>query len=51
MKDEHWSQLDNAVYRKLHTENTITERLQSSPKYIQTSRYNSLPLPPISMLK
>ena len=27
MKDEHWSQLDIAVYSKLHTENTITERL------------------------
>ena len=26
IKDEHWSQHDNAVYSKLHTENTITER-------------------------
>ena len=26
MKDEHWSQFDNAVYSKLHTKNTITER-------------------------
>ena len=27
MKDERWSQLDNAVYSKFYTENTITERL------------------------
>ena len=28
MKDEHWSQLDNAVYGKIQTENTI-ERLRT----------------------
>ena len=27
MKDERWSQLDNAVYSKLHTEKTMTERI------------------------
>lgn len=26
MKDEHWSQLDNTVYIKLHIENIIIER-------------------------
>ena len=34
MKDERWSQLDNAVYSKLHTENTITERLHFLEKTI-----------------
>ena len=34
MKDEHWSQLDNMVYSKLHTENTITERLHFLEKTI-----------------
>ena len=34
MKDECWSQLDNAVYSKLHTENTITERLHFLEKTI-----------------
>ena len=27
MPNDHWSKLDNTVYRKLHIENTITERL------------------------
>ena len=34
MKDERWSQLDNVVYSKLHTENTITERLHFLEKTI-----------------
>ena len=34
MKDEHWSQLNNAVYSKLHTENNITERLHFFEKTI-----------------
>ena len=40
MKDEHWSQLDTAVYSKLHTENTITERLHFLDKtiYDETSK-------------
>ena len=34
MKDERWSQLDNPVYSKLHTENTKTERLHFLEKTI-----------------
>ena len=34
MTDELWSQLDKAVYTKLHTENTITERLHYLEKTI-----------------
>ena len=34
MKDERWSQLDNAVYSKLHTENIITEKLHFLEKTI-----------------
>ena len=34
MNNEHWSQLNNAVYSKLHTEDTITERLHFLEKNI-----------------
>ena len=32
--NDHWSKLDNTVYRKLHIENTITERLHFLEKKI-----------------
>ena len=41
MKDEHWSQLDNAVYNKIQTENTI-ERLRTPERlyFLQKTIYD-----------
>ena len=36
MKDKRWSQLDNTVYSKLNTENTITER----PHFLEKTIYD-----------